>query len=799
MNILASYNWMKEYVKTNASPEDFARRITVAGMGVERLNRLGEQLEGVIVATIVELRQHPNADRLRLVIVDAGKELIEVVCGGSNLSVGMKVAFAPIGTKVRWHGEGELVTLAPAEIRGVKSFGMICASTEIGLGDWFPSGEKEIMDVSHLKVKNGTGLREALHLHDVIFDTEVTTNRPDALSIVGLAREASAILGVPFLWKEPKMVKGKKTKGLPLSVVVKDAALCPRYQAVVMQNVTVSESPWWMKQRLLSAGVRPISNIVDITNYVMLETGQPMHVFDYDKLHGNGIVVRKAIAGEKILALDGKDYELTTNTLIIADKQKPIAIAGIIGGEESSATAETKRIVFESATFDSVSVRRSGRHLNISTDASMRFEKGLSTQGTSGALARAVQLAEELVGATLASSPIDTMRGAYKPKKYSFDPAKAAELIGVDVATKEMVRILTALGFRLLKTGKKYSVIVPWWRDHDIEDSRDLTEEIARIVGYHTLPSVLPPGVPPLRVVSAELRLEDSLKTLLSGIGGTELYTNSFVPEDMLSWVSIPDVFPIRLANPLSADFSVMRTSLIPSVLAAVRDNQVERPENMYFEVSRVYLGHEDHSLPEEPLHMIVACVGNSETGEQYYRAKGVFAHLQDALHLKCSMQKPESLDTKVWHPGRSVEIVCVDGCGMIGEIHPELLAKIGIDRRVALVLIPVSAMVSAIQQTGYVAPPVFPVVKRDIALLVDVKKTFDEIATTLRASSLLLTSVSLFDLYQGKGVPAGKKSMAFHLVFSAVDRTLSTEEVDTAFAALVKKAESTLGAEVRK
>jgi len=803
MNLNIPYSWIKEFVGTSLPPEDFARRVSEAGMGVERIHRLGSDLDDIVLATVTEVNHHPNADRLKVAIVDIGKELIEVVCGGTNLAVGQKVAFAKVGSKVRWHGEGDLIELVPALIRGVKSFGMVCAAEEIGLGDWFKQGDHEILDLSWLKGKNGTPLREALDLDDVIFEVEITTNRPDALSAVGLAREASAILKERSDWKDVSVgLKRLKPEGakLGIKVTVKDKRLCPRYQAIAMSGASVASSPWRVQKRLLAAGVKPIANAVDITNYVMLELGQPLHVFDRAKLAGGEIVVREAVAGERLRALDGRDYELKPGMLVIADAEKPVAIAGVIGGADSAVSETTKDIVFESANFDPVSVRKTARALGLHTDASQLFEKGLSTEATAGALVRAVGLARELCDAKVASSVIDVRRGPYKSLVFPFDPKKCEALIGVPVAEKEMVRVLSALGFAAKKVGKKYKVVVPWWRDHDIEDGRDFSEEVARIHGYGNLPSVLPPGVPPLREPDRELVAEDRLKGVLAAAGAMELFTYSFVSEKELAAVTVQDAIPVRVANPLVEDFGVMRTSLVPSMLLAVKANQNERPNADCFEVSRVYLDRIGSGLPEERLVCLVACVGDSPKGELFARAKGFADRVATDFGAPFAVEVEPGADRGVWHPGRVAKLM-LNGvaAGHVGEVSADLLAKFGIDRRVAFVEFPVKALIAAARPNVYRPIPLFPPVKRDVSFVLDARKTHDEAVAVIRKSDSLITAVQVFDIYQGKGVPVGKKSMAFHLVLSLPDRTLTTEEADRAIARLVSALESKLGAEIRK
>ena len=401
MNILVSDNWLREYVKMKQSPEEFAAIISKTGPSVERIAKLGGDLDKVVVGKILSLAKHPNADKLRLTLVDVGAKKLNIVCGGVNLYENELVAVALVGAKVRWHGEGDLVTLEPATIRGVASEGMICGANEIGLADRFPHAEKEIMDLTPKPggefLKPGTLLADALGLKDSVYDIEVTSNRPDALGMVGMAREAAAATGGEFLWKEPRIPMLRGTVH-GLQVKIQEKKLCSRYLGVRISGIVVGGSPDWLKERLAAAGLRPINSVVDITNYVMLELGQPMHAFDVSKIKGETIIVRTAMVGEKIKALDGNVYKLSPEMLVIADAAAPVAVAGIIGGAESGVTEDTTDIILEAASFNSASVRRTGRDLNIRTDAVMRFEKNVPSGVVAPAAARAAELVCALCG-----------------------------------------------------------------------------------------------------------------------------------------------------------------------------------------------------------------------------------------------------------------------------------------------------------------------------------------------------------------------------------------------------------------
>jgi phenylalanyl-tRNA synthetase beta chain len=806
MNILASYNWIKEYVSLKESAADFARRVSLSGPGVERLFPQAPRFDKMVIGQIVELKPHPNADKLTLALTDLGKEKAEVVCGGTNLSVGMKVAVALPGASVRWHGEGEPIVLEPAEIRGVKSAGMICGASEIGLEDGFPHAEKEILDMSWCKARPGTALAKALDLEDTVFDIEVTTNRPDAFCMVGLAREAAAILEAPFIWKESvalTMPKGRKA--VPFEVDNQDKELCTRYQAVVMDGIEVGPSPWWLKNRLLEAGLRPINNIVDITNYVMLELGQPMHAFDYEKLAGGKIKIRKAKKNEKILLLDGSEKKLATDQLVIADAEKPVAVAGVMGGEDSGVVEGTTTIVFEAATFEPVSVRRTGRALDVRSDSSLRFEKGLPEEQTQAALSRAMELCQKIACGQVASKVYDLRSAPARKVKYQFRPDSAERLIGVKIPAAKMVKILKALGFGIsrrstVKKGKPvYDVEVPYWRARDIEGERDFAEEIARVYGYANLPSEIPAGQLPLAPIDPVLAAEDAVKQSLAASGFTEMVNYSFVSDAVLSKAGFASADCVRIANPLSADFEYMRPSLLPGVLAAIEDNQGLFPENDVFEVSNIYIKNSGADLPDERATVLLASYGPGDDDRLFRRVKGVFESLVGDLGRSVDMSRNES-SGNLWHPGRTVDLYLGDtAIGTLGELHPLVLERFGIDGRVCAAEFDLAVLMQAAEQAGGYEPiPQFPPVRRDLAVVVDEAVEYAKAEAAIEAASELLHEVELFDVYRDARLGDSKKSFAFHLSFLNPERTLTAEEIDEEMQKILAALKKEVGAEMR-
>lgn len=795
MNILVSYTWLKEFLKTDLSAEDFSRLTTNAGNSVERIHRLADVYKHMVVGVVKSVDKHPNADKLRVAKTDIGSAIVEIVCGGVNLKKGQKVVVALPGAMVKWHGEGELVELKETAIRGVKSFGMICAVEEIGF-EKLPHGDHDIWDITKLtRAKAGIPIVEALDLDDAILDIEVTTNRPDCASIVGQAREGSAVTGAKFRWKHPA---APHHSSAPLAVTVSAPDLCPRYQAIAIEGVKVGPSPWWLQARLLLAGHRPINNVVDVTNYVLHELGQPLHAFDASTLEGGQIVVRRAQAGEKIVALDGKDYALTADMLVISDAKKPVAIAGVMGGQATGTTAQTTKIILESATFDQVSVRRTSRALNLASDASKMYEKGLSTESTPAALARAVELILKVAGGTVASAAADARAVPYQPLVFPFSPPRARECIGVDVSDKTMTDILKRLGFGLAKEKKTYHVSVPSWRDHDIEASVDFVEEIARVYGYDKLPSALPSGTLPEAAQDPLLLWERRAKDLLRGAGLTETYAYAFVSPDQLVQAGMHLETAVRLANPLSSDQEYMRPSLVPSMLTTIEANQRAVPDMRLFEIAPTY-----HpvagDLPRQHHRLLLAVTG-TDGNKAFLAAKGALDRLFGELGVRRHRYERGG-DLKTWHPSRSTLVWISDHVhvGTLGEIAPELAKNFGLEPRTVLADIDFEALLPFCSLSRPYHPlPLFPEVKRDLAFVVARTTEYADAEQALLSASPLLNAVELFDVYAGKGIPDGQKSMAVHLSFRTPDRTLTSDDVDTAVHALVKVLEKQFSATIR-
>lgn len=772
--------------------------MSLSGPAVERITHFGPEWERIVIGRILDIKPHPNADKLRIVRTDIGSKKLDIICGGINLKEGMLVAVALSGSRVRWHGEGDLIELKPTEIRGVKSEAMIAAANEIGLFELFPHEAREVMDLSATGAKPGAPLAEALGLEDYVFDTEVTTNRPDLLGMAMFAKESAAILREKC---DEKKILASERYPKPeisekISVKIEDKKLSARYTAAVVRGVRVGPSPLWLRLRLARAGISSISNIVDITNYIMLLSGEPMHAFDLKKLNG-GINVRRAKDGEKIKALDGVEYKLGREMTVISDSGKALAIAGIMGGAESAISNTTTDIVLEAAVFDPVSIRRTSRALNLRSESSLRFEKGISEDLAHRALSAAVRLVLELAGGKCGPMA-DSRSGAYKPLKYSISVSEAQKLIGAPVAAGEMKRILTDLGFKVQGTGTKMTAAVPYFRDHDIESGRDLVEEVARVYGYHRLPSVLPAGEIPVQKASSELTSEGKIKEMMLGAGWNEVITYSFVSASSIQKIGFDKSRALKLWNPLTSDYEYMRTSLVPSVLEVIDKNQENFPEVKIFEISNVYYPRKN-DLPKEELNFVAAV--SAKSGESpFYEAKGLFELFASRFAVSGLALRRGAPDASYWHPGRSAVVtIGNEAVGSLGEIHPSVLRKFGVEHRVAVLELALPGVFPHMRQFGdYKKLPAYPAAKRDISFVIGEKVIYEKIAEVIKGASSLISEAELFDVYSGKGVPAGKKSMAFHITYSSPERTLSSDEVEAAHSGLGAALKKELGAEVR-
>ena len=798
MNRQISYNWIKEFLRTDATPAVFAREMSLKSMTVDRVEKVKPVFKGVITAQILEISKHPNADKLKLVKVDAGKIKPTVVCGATNIKVGQIVPLATEGAKVQNPVEaGKTFTVKKAKIRDVESRGMMCSQKELGLGE----DHQGIMILPD-KTPVGVALEEVLALDDYILDVEITSNRPDAMSVVGLAREAAAVLGTSLKLGMPQL-KLDFDQEIPLSIENEEAKLCPRYQSIVMTDVKVEPSPLWLQLRLMQSGIRPINNMVDITNYILLEYGKPMHVFDYDKLAntkkegsiGKEIIIRKAKNAEKILVLDGQVYKLEPHHLVIADAKRPIAIGGVMGGEETGVDEKTKTIVFETAVFNPVMIRKTARELNLHSESSDLFERGLHPESTFISLLQAIELTKKLAKGKVAGPIIDICSADYKPTKIKFDTADIKRHLGIEIETDKVKNILESLGFEV--SGQKVlGVKVPWWREGDVAYDYDLIEEVARIYGYHNLPTELPTGEIPVTKREQGLKWEDRAKDWLAGLGFTEVYNYSMVSKELLHKVSFSAKESLRIDNPLNEEMEYMRPTLIAQILQNVADNLNSFPEQHLFELSNIYLVQKENSLPTELSKLTGAIISQ----DSFLKAKGVVKFLLKKLGV--NNYKMELTDPKcpLWQKDLALDVYKgKQFIGQFGLVKQNILDKFDIKKPVALFDFDFLALAKvATTEKNYEPIPEFPGIERDLAIVIDQKVSWLEVSQLVAKTDKLIVEIEYLSTFVDISLGKGKKSLAFRMTFRSPERTLKSEEVDEIIKKLVRKLEQNFQARLR-
>ncbi len=797
-----SLNWLRDYVDINMPLTELADRLTMAGLEVEGKKVIGGAWENILVGKIIDVIPHPNADRLRLATVELGTQQPTVVCGAPNLNPGDKIAFAHVGVQLIDGYSGERAQLKSAKIRGVVSNGMICSEKELGISD-----SHEGIMVLPAEAPVGTSLAD--YLGDIIFDLEITPNRPDCLSVIGIAREIAALSGQGVRLPELEYEERASQIGQYVSVEIVVPELCPRYCASLINGVKITESPKWMQQRLLTCGMRPINNIVDITNYVMLEYGQPLHAFDYERIRGKKIIVRRAAAGEVIISLDGVERALSWDTLVIADAERAVAVAGVMGGANSEVTEGTTSILLEAANFNPTSIHYTGRSLPMPSEACMRFERGIRPEMAMLGLKRATQLILQLAGGEAAQGVADVYPGktGREPIRLSIDDVK--RVLGVEFSLEQVVSTLTALGFDC-EVDTPASVVratPPYWRSHT-SLMVDLVEEVARIIGYDKIPTTMLSAPVPTQNPAPIIGLKPRVRQGLIGYGFQEILTYSLVALESLSklnpQIKPPEPEPLRLTNPMTADQEYLRPNLRVGLLTALSANRRSEGSGMrLFELGKVYVPRQK-DLPDEPERLCGVMAGarcdrfwHGESGAiDFFDAKGVVEGLLGQLGIKASFEtgSDDSL-----HPGRQAAIVIAGNrLGIVGEVHPKVLGAFDISESVFLFEIDLMALLPfTIDHVMFQPIPRFPAVDRDIALIVDDGVTHRQIGDLIGGFPLV-TQVAVFDVYSGKQVPPGKKSLAYRITFQSPTDTLTDEAVNQVQQQILDKLFQELGAALR-
>ena len=795
-----SREWLNEFTPVSAPDRDFAEAMTLSGSKVEITVVEGAEIENVVVGKVLSLIRHPNSDHMWICQVDIGGAApIQIVTGAQNVREGDLVPVAKDGSTLPGG-----VHITAGTLRGEASVGMLCSYKELGMTDhdWPLSIVDGIFilnsdpDLSARDLRPGDDLRAAIGYHDHVVEFEITPNRPDCLSVIGLAREAAATFGTPLTLHTPE-VKGGGPGALRdlLDVETPDADLCPRYTARMVRNVKIGPSPLWMRQRLRAMGVRPINNIVDITNYVMLEYGQPMHAFDYRYVKGGRIIVRRAKDGETLTTLDGTPRKLNPSMLVIADAHRAVGLAGIMGGLNSEIVDDTVDVVFESANFDGTTIRRTALSLGMRTEASAKYEKGLDPMNTLPAVNRACELVELLGAGEVVDGVIDILNHVPQPTVLDLEPEKINDLLGTDVSGEEMASILRKLDFQV--EGDR--ITVPSWRG-DVLTMADLAEEVARFHGYNRIPVTLMRGTTTQGGYSPAQRLERRLGQTCRSAGYDEIITYSFISPtyyDKIGWApEDPRRRSLKILNPLGEDTSIMRTTTLPSMLEILARNYNFRNKSArLYELGRIYLPRAD-GLADEPKVLSLGAYGDID----FFGLKGVVEALLHSIRVG-GVSYQACRDNASYHPGRCAT-VCVGGeqIGVLGQIHPTVCANYGVDTALYCAELSFEALMRFQgPEPEYVPLPKFPSVARDIAVVCDASIPVATLENCIsRGARGLLKEVELFDIYTGAPIPAGKKSVAFNLTLRSDERSLTAAEADEDVKSVLELLQKELGAVLR-
>lgn len=787
--------WLKEYVEFDASPAELAAQLTMTGVAVEGWECENKGLTGAVVGKILSVEPHPSSDHLLVCTVDVGDRKVSIVTGAQNVSAGQYVPVALPGARLP---DGQEIGVAV--FRGVESVGMLLSAKEMGFDQKvIPKEEQDgIFILPGEDYTLGEDIVQTLNLNEVVLEIETYANRPDHLSVIGIAREVAALYNKPLrLPVLKKSVKGGEV-AKRARVEVRDETLCPRYMAKMVEDIKVAPSPLWLQRRLQGCGVRPINSIVDITNYVMLEYGQPLHAFDFHLLTDQRIVVRRADDGETIRTLDGTERTLTPEDLVIADGRKPVAVAGVMGGENSEVLPETKVILLESANFHPVSVRRTARRLGLRTEASARFEKGLDPNLAELAAERAVSLLTELGFGREVEGALDLYPHPVEPRVIELSPEKVNGLLGTDLSPAEMKVFLKRLHFGVDE--KSDRIAVPTFRS-DISGGADLAEEVARLYGLNQISATLPAGKTTQGKRTFAQQLEDKVRELLVAGGLHEVLTYSFVHPNIFDKLALPESHPrrlgIKLMNPLTEDRSLMRTLLFPSLLEIAARNQSRKVENIrLFELAHIYL---PKVLPLTDLPDERLTIAGLIVGDEFFTLKGIVENLLTGVGVINGEFKPYRHPS--FHPGRTAQVMVGDQeLGIIGELHPDVLENFELTGRAVACELDFRTLAEVATFARSVKPlPRFPGVSRDFAFVVDDHVLAAEVARHIRrVGGDLVADVRLFDVYKGSQLPAGKKSMAYTVLFQAPDRTLTDEEVRAEVEAIRAALQKEFGAELR-
>ncbi len=811
--MLVLESWLKEFVQYEATVQEVAEALTLTGLEVEGIEPAWPWLEAGMAVKVVETEPLPERAWIKRCIVETGSSRIQLVCGAPNVRAGMVTAFIPAGTEMP---DGKVVK--KAELYGIPSEGMLCSEKELFLvGDH--SG------IMELDTEPGTDLSTALNCQDTVLEIGITPNRPDCLSTIGVAREVAALFKKEL--NRPRIPDLPEQLESALNIQIAEPDLCSRYAGILIEGIEVKDSPRWLALRLLACGVRPINNIVDITNHILLEMGQPLHAFDFDTLQEQRIVVRRAGRGEKITTLDGKERELDDSMLTICDAAKPVAIAGIMGGMDTEVTGQTRRVLIESAWFNPSSIRRTAKRLKLSTEASYRFERGVDPLLQMDAALRAAELMTKLAGGTIKAVRDENPR-PYRRLRVEMRPARVNRLIGTEISQSTMKELIESIEMKVVETrnieitdpqGQLFQqpimeVEIPSFRP-DIYREIDIVEEVARLYGFANIPTRMP--VAPIATERAESSKEfhDQLRNRLSGMGMTEIISYSFISPDELHAFGLTDGDPrlraVPLLNPLAEDQSIMRTFLSPSLLSAISRNLRRRNLDLrFFEIGAVFISQGEETLPEEHYQLAMAITGRRfplnwawpQIQADYFDLKGITENLFASLNLAGARFTDARKTETYLIPGTQLEIFTSDNqlLGRIGQVTPEVLKRFDIDQPLFICEIELAPLKAAAREQREFTPlPRYPAMELDLALVLDDTIRAGEIMEFIEENRpALLESYLIFDVYRGKQVPKGKKSLALRFIYRAVDHTLSDQEVEQVHEPLAQAILSRFNAQLR-
>ena len=803
-----SLSWIKAYVPDlDVTAQEYTDAMTLSGTKVEGFEKMDADLDRIVVGQIDKIEKHPDADKLIICQVNIGTETIQIVTGAPNVKEGDKVPVVLDGGRVAGgHEPGQRfaggIKIKKGKLRGVPSNGMMCSIEELGSNrDMYPEAPEYGIYIFQKDVEVGSSAISALGLDDVVFEYEITSNRVDCYSVIGIAREAAATFRKEFHPPVVTPTGNDEDVNDYVKVTVKDQELCPRYTARVVKNIKIGPSPEWMQRRLASVGIRPINNLVDITNYVMEEYGQPMHAYDLDTIAGREIVVRRAEDGEKFVTLDGQEREMDSSVLMICDGEKSIGVAGIMGGENSMITDNVKTMLFEAACFNGTNIRKSAKNIGLRTDASGKFEKGLDPENAQAAIDRACQLVEEMGAGEVVGGMVDVYAEKREPSRVTFDAEKINALLGTDLTKEQMLGYLKLVELEYDETTNE--IVAPTFRQ-DIHRLADVAEEVARFFGYDNIPTTLPSGEATTGKLSYKLRIEEVARNIAEFCGFSQGMSYSFESPKVFDKLLLPEDSKLRQAieirNPLGEDYSVMRTTSLNGMLTSLATNYNRRNKNVkLYELGNVYLPKALPltELPDERMQFTLGMYGEGD----FFSMKGVVEEFFD----KIGLHKKETYDPNAGktflHPGRQANII-YDGnvVGYLGEVHPDVADIYGIGERAYIAVIDMPEIVArATFDRKYEGIAKFPAVNRDLSMVVPKNIMVGQIEEVIEKNGgAHLESYSLFDLYEGAQIKSGFKSVAYSITFRAKDRTLEESDISKAMDKILAGLEA-MGIELRK